>query len=139
MQKEIILGERTKKVAGAPFGPYSHGVKVKGSQTLIFIAGQGAYVNGKLIGKADVGAQYRQIMKNMKAILEDAGASMSSIVKMVHYMGPEVTPGSKEYAAISEIRRSYIPEDFPVSTMVQVAGFMVEGMLVEVDAIAVLD
>jgi enamine deaminase RidA (YjgF/YER057c/UK114 family) len=60
-------------------------------------------------------------------------------VKLVHYVSPEVTPASKEYKSISEIRKQYIPKDFPVSTLVQVVGFMVEGMLIEADAIAVLD
>jgi len=138
MKKEIILGEKTRKVAGETFGPFSQGIKVKAGN-FIFIAGQGSYIKGNLVGRGDIGAQYRQILECMKAILEDAGGSMNDIVKMVHYVGPDVTPDSKEYRSISEIRKQYIPKDFPVSTMVRVAGFMVEGMLIEADAIAVID
>lgn len=135
--KKIIFGERTKKVVGETFGPWTQGIEAKGR--LIFVAGQVALFNGKVIGKDDIGAQYRQIMENVKAILEDAGASMNDIVKMVHYVTPNVTPESIEYAAITKVRKQYIQKDFPVSTMVRVAGLMVEDLLIEVDAIAVAD
>jgi 2-iminobutanoate/2-iminopropanoate deaminase len=137
MEKKIIFGERTKEVIGESFGPYSQGIKGKGGN-LVFIGGQGGYVHGRVIEKGDIAAQYKQIMENMKAILEDAGGSMNDIVKLVNYVAPEVTPESKDYAMISEIRKQYIPESFPVSTMVQVVGFMIKEMLIEVDAIAVI-
>lgn len=138
MTKEIIFGERTRAVVGETFGPYSHAVKAKGS-TFLFIAGETALAHGQVVGKDDIGAQYRQIMENMKAILEDAGGSMNDIVKLVNYVTPQVTPDSEAYAAIRAVRTQYIPKDPPVSTMVQVAGLMIEDLLVEVDAIAVLD
>lgn len=135
--KKVIFGERTKKIVGDAFGPWTPGIEAKG--TLIFIAGQVALVDGKVVGKGDIGAQYRHILENIKAILEDAGASMDNIVKWVHYVVPNVTPESAEYAAITKVRKQYIQKDFPVSTMVRVAGLMVEDLLIEVDAIAVKD
>ena len=135
--KKVIFGERTKKIVGEAFGPWTQGIEAKGR--LFFVAGQVALVNGKVIGKGDIGAQYKQIMENIKAILEDAGASMNDIVKLVHYVTPNVTPESAEYAAIKKVRKQYIQRDFPVSTMVRVAGLMIEDLLIEVDAIAVAD
>ena len=135
--KKVIFGERTKKIVGEAFGPWTQGIEAKGR--LFFVAGQVALVNGKVIGKGDIGAQYKQIMENIKAILEDAGASMNDTVKLVHYVTPNVTPESAEYAAIKKVRKQYIQRDFPVSTMVRVAGLMIEDLLIEVDAIAVAD
>ena len=135
--KKVIFGERTKKIVGEAFGPWTQGIEAKGR--LFFVAGQVALVNGKVIGKGNIGAQYKQIMENIKAILEDAGASMNDIVKLVHYVTPNVTPESAEYAAIKKVRKQYIQRDFPVSTMVRVAGLMIEDLLIEVDAIAVAD
>ncbi len=135
--KKVIFGERTKKIVGEAFGPWTQGIEAKGR--LFFVAGQVALVNGKVIGKSDIGAQYKQIMENIKAILEDAGASMNDIVKLVHYVTPNVTPESAEYAAIKKVRKQYIQRDFPVSTMVRGAGLMIEDLLIEVDAIAVAD
>lgn len=135
--KKVIFGERTKNQVGEAFGPFTMGIEAKGN--LIFIAGQIALVNGKIIGKGDIGAQYKHIMENIKAILEDADASMDDVVKWVNYVVPKVTPESAEYAAIVNVRKSYLKGDYPVSTMVQVAGLMYEDALIEVDAIAVKD
>ena len=135
--KKTIFGERTKRVVGDTFGPWTPGIEAKGR--LIFIAGQAALVDGKVVGEGDIGAQYRHILENIKAILEDAGASMDDIVKWVHYVVPKVTPDSAEYKSIVEVRKQYIKEDYPVSTLVQVVGLMIDGILIEVDVIAVAD
>ena len=144
MKKEIIYGERTRKVVGETVGPLSHGVKVTGVGSIIFISGQVSYVNGKVVGEGDVAAQYKQIMENMKAILEDAGASMNDIVKLVHYMTTKVEMGTGTtlddvYPQLKTIRKQYITKDFPVSTMVEVYASMIPGCLIEADAIAVTD
>ena len=133
--KEIIFGERTRELAGEVFGPWTQGIAAKGK--LIFVAGQVALVNGVVIGKGDIGVQYKQCLENIKGILEDAGASMNDIVKLVNYVVPKVTRDSDEYKSIVEVRKQYIQKDYPVSTLVQVAGLMVEDLLIEVDAIAV--
>jgi 2-iminobutanoate/2-iminopropanoate deaminase len=135
--RKVILGERTKKQVGEAFGPFTMGIEASG--TFIFIAGQIALYNGQVIGKGDIGAQYKHILENIKAILEDAGASIDNVVKWVHYVVPKVMPDSPEYAAITKVRKHYLRKDYPVSTMVQVAGLMHEDVLIEVDAIAVKD
>ena len=126
-----------REQVGEPFGPYTMGIKAKGS--LVFIAGQAAMVNGKVIGKGDIAAQYGHILESINAILADAGASMDNIVKWVNYVVPKVMEGSPEYAALVDVRKRYIKKDYPVSTMVQVAGLMHDDLLIEVDAIAVTD
>lgn len=136
--KRMILGERTRNQIGETFGPWSHGIEAKGR--LIFIAGQIALFNRKVIGKGDIGAQYEHILKNIKAVLEDADASIHDVVKLVHYVVPNVTPESAEYKSLVEVRKQYFKgESYPVSTLVRVAGLMVEDCLIEVDAIAVAD
>jgi 2-iminobutanoate/2-iminopropanoate deaminase len=133
--KKIIFGERIKKQVGEAFGPFTMGIEARGN--MIFIAGQIALVNGKVIGKGDIAAQYKHIMENIKAILEDAGASMDDVVKWVNYVVPRVMKGSAEYESIVRVRKQYLKGDYPVSTMVQVAGLMHDDVLIEVDAIAV--
>ena len=135
--KKIIFCERMREQVGEPFGPYTMAIEAKGN--LIFIAGQVAMVDGKIIGKGDIAAQYKHIMENINAILEDAGASMDNIVKWVNYVVPKVMEGSPEYAALVDVRKQYLKQDYPVSTMVQVAGLMHDDLLIEVDAIAVTD
>ncbi|MFQ6110634.1 MAG: RidA family protein [Nitrospinota bacterium] len=136
MKKEIVASDALHRKIGPPIGPYSHGVKAEG--TLLFIAGQVAWdAEGKVVGKDDIGAQYERIMENIKAILEEAGAGMDSIVKITNYVTKRVTK-SEEYSKISEVRRRYIPRDFPASALIQVEALMDPDLLVEVEAVAVI-
>lgn len=74
MPKEVINPSTVAK----PVGHYSQGVKARGS-TLLFIAGQVALdENGNLVGKGDIEAQTRQIMRNIQRILEAAGGTMDT-------------------------------------------------------------
>jgi enamine deaminase RidA (YjgF/YER057c/UK114 family) len=77
-------------------------------------------------------------MENIRTILEAGGASLNDLVKVVNY----VTKGvdlDVDYPQIAAIRRELITgEVFPVSTLVVVDALM-QGGLVEVEAIAVTD
>lgn len=139
MGKEIVSGERINAQMGKPIGPYAHGVVSTGR--LLWIAGQIAWNSeGKLIGKGDFEAQYRQIMRNIEAVVLDAGGEMRDICKVVNYVTIHLVEGSEEYSQLSAVRREFIPGDFPaVSTLVAVKSLMDEDALVETDAVAVLD
>jgi enamine deaminase RidA (YjgF/YER057c/UK114 family) len=139
MSKQTVFGERAKRTLAQPIGPYSHGVVASGSR-IVFIAGQLAWgPDGDLVGKGDLGAQYRQVMRNIQAIVEDAGGTMADICKIVNYVTRGIFKGELQYGDITEARKEFIPGDFPVSTLVEVTSLMDADALVEVDAIAVLD
>lgn len=139
MGKQIVTGKRIKEQMGEPIGPYAHGVVSTGR--LLWIAGQIAWdAEGKLVGKGDFGAQYRQIMRNIEAIVLDAGGEMRNICKVVNYVTIPLVEGSEEYGQLSAVRREFIPADLPaVSTLVEVKSLMDQDALVETDAVAVLD
>jgi 2-iminobutanoate/2-iminopropanoate deaminase len=134
-----VAGARTRaRVAGA-IGPYSLGVVASGSR-LLFVAGQVAWdVDGRIVGKGQFGEQYRQVMRSIAAIVEDAGGTMSDVCKIVNYVTVPMTKESSEYAELIEARREFFPDRLPVSTLVEVVSLMDPDALVEVDAIAVLD
>jgi enamine deaminase RidA (YjgF/YER057c/UK114 family) len=139
MSKQIVSGERVRRELPAPIGPYSHGVVASGSR-IVFVAGQLAWgADGNLVGKDDLGEQYRQVMRNIQAIVEDAGGAMGDICKIVNYVTRGMYKGDLPYAEITEARKEFIAGDFPVSTLVEVTSLMDPDALVEVDAIAVLD
>jgi enamine deaminase RidA (YjgF/YER057c/UK114 family) len=103
---------------------------------LLFLSGCSAIDReGNLVGPGDITAQTRQAMENMKAALEAAGASFKNVVHMdTFYADPRLSP------QMIEVRSSYFGPDNPYTTTgVQVAGFGRPGLLVEMDAIAVLD
>lgn len=138
MPKKVLDSPTMYEKTGPPVGPYSQAVAVTGG-TLIFIAGQVAWgPDGRVVGKGDIAAQYRHIMENLKAILEEAGGTMDNIVKITNFVTRRVTK-SEAYPQIAEVRKKYIRKDFPVSSMIEVEALMDPDLLVEVEAVAVVD
>lgn len=116
-----------------PVGPYSNAV-ASASGRMVFIAGQVAYdAEGKVVGKGDVAAQTRQVMENIKAGLEAAGASFEHVVKVVNYI-----TDIDEFSKMAAVRREYLKEPHPVSTLVEVSGLMEPDLIIEIEAIAIV-
>jgi reactive intermediate/imine deaminase len=130
MKKEVIVSEKLSK----PLGIYSQAVKAEGSR-LLFISGMTARdKNGKIVGRGDMKAQTRQVLENIKAVLDQAGATFDQIVKVTVF----VTDMGR-FQEIHEVRAQYFKKDYPASTMVQVSGLVSPEMLIEIEAVAVLD
>jgi 2-iminobutanoate/2-iminopropanoate deaminase len=116
-----------------PVGPYSNAVATAPGR-LVFIAGQVAYdADGKVVGKGDVEAQTRQVMENIKLGLEAAGADFSKVVRIVNYI-TDIDLFSK----MAAVRRQYLKEPYPVSSLVEVSGLMEPDLIIEIEAIAVV-
>ncbi|MDP2659647.1 MAG: RidA family protein [Dehalococcoidia bacterium] len=127
MQKEII---KTDQVA-APAGAYSHAVR---AGNLLFLAGQVARdKEGHIVGLGDAAAQADQVMKNIGALLEAAGATFENIVKLNVFL-----TDMRYSPAVGQVRRRYMREPFPASTSVQVVALADPELLLEIEAIAVL-
>jgi 2-iminobutanoate/2-iminopropanoate deaminase len=130
MRKEIVKAEGLCQ----PLGIYSHAVKARGNQ-LLFISGTTARDGeGNIVGRGDIKAQTRQILENMKKILEKAGATFDNIVKVTVFV-----TDMRHFKEIHEIRSQYFKKDFPASTLVQVSSLSSPELLIEIEAIAVLD
>ena len=134
-EKKAMTESQSSKVRfinRAPLG-FSHVVEVRGGRTL-YIAGQLALdKDGKLVGPGDFRAQVKQVFENLKARLEEGGASFKDVVKLNYY----VTDAS-DLQAFRETRNSYINmENPPASTFVVVKRLVREEYLIEIEAIAV--
>lgn len=118
----------------APLG-FSHVVEVRGGRTL-YIAGQLALdKDGNLVGRDDFRAQVEQVFKNLKARLEEGGASFKDVVKLNYYL-----TDASDMQAFRETRNSYINlENPPASTFVVVKRLVREEYLIEIEAIAVVN
>ena len=112
---------------------YSQVVEVRGGRTL-YIAGQLALdKDGKLVGQGDFRGQVKQVFENLKARLEETGASFKDVVKLNYYL-----TDASDLQALRETRNSYInTENPPASTLVVVKRLVREEYLLEVEAIAV--
>ena len=116
-----------------PLGPYVHAVKVAPGP-LVFVSGCIALdERGHLVGPGDIAAQTRRAMENVQACLEAAGATLQDVVKITNYV-----LDAREYPKIAPVRAEFLKEPFPASSMVEVKGFMFPGLLIEIEAIAVM-
>jgi reactive intermediate/imine deaminase len=113
---------------------FSQAWRVEGAQTVVFLSGQAPISpEGDLVGKGDFEAQTRQVFENLRSVLEQSGAGFDAIVKVTVY----VTDASRlrDYA---RVKAEYIPGPQPASTAIGVASLALEGMMIEVEATAVL-
>jgi 2-iminobutanoate/2-iminopropanoate deaminase len=110
-------------------------------------AGNGIYVAGQLpvdregntIGAGDVGAQTRQVLTNIRALVEAAGGTLQDVVKTTVYLTDMANHGP-----MNEVYREFFPSEFPARTTVEVSALAPamkgEGrpFLVEIDAVAIV-
>ncbi|MEE8639567.1 MAG: Rid family detoxifying hydrolase [bacterium] len=121
---------RTIKTDGAPaaIGPYAQAVA---AGPFLFTAGQIALepATGELVG-ADAAAQTRQVMANLTAVLQAAGASWENVVRTEIYL-----VALADFAAVNDAYAEFVGEDPPARVTVQVAA-LPKGALVEIAAVA---
>jgi 2-iminobutanoate/2-iminopropanoate deaminase len=116
-----------------PVGPYSN-VVTAGPGRHVFVAGQVALdANGQVVGKGDIVAQTRQVMENLRIALEAAGAGFADVVKVVNYI-----TDVELFGQMAEVRREYLVEPFPVSTLVEVPALIFPDLMIEIEALAVV-
>jgi 2-iminobutanoate/2-iminopropanoate deaminase len=116
--------------AAAPqaIGPYSQ-AQVIGD--LVFTAGQIPLhpESGQLDG-SDIAAQTARVLENLKAILDEAGASLGSVIKTTVYL-----TDMDEFAAMNDVYGRYFGQHRPARSTVQVSR-LPKDVKVEIDAIA---
>lgn len=122
----IIQTDKAPKAVG----PYSQAVKVNNT---IFTSGQLPIdpKTGKIV-EGSVEEQTRQMMENLKNVLEAAGASLDLVVKTTLFI-----TDIKDFQKINNIYGEYFPKNPPARATVEVSALAL-GAQVEADAIAVL-
>ncbi len=114
---------------------YSNGIVAKGR--LVFVAGQVGWNAQEKFETSDFAGQARQALKNIVAILAEAGAGPEHVCRMNWYVAD-----AKEYnASLKELGAAYrdvMGRNFPVMTALQVAGFVEAGAKLEIEVTAVL-
>lgn len=117
-----------------PLGPYSNVVKIEGPNALIFVAGCiGIDEQGRVVGPGDVAAQAHQALTNLGNCLEAAGASFRDVVKITNYV-----LNASTYPLIAPVRAQFLKEPYPASTLIEVQSLLFPGLLIEIEAVAVL-
>ena len=119
----------------APAKGYANGVAARG--TLVFVGGQIGWNAQQQFETDDFIAQTQQALRNIAAVLREAGAGPEHMVRMTWYVIDRV-----EYnARLKELGAAYrevIGKHFPAMTCVEVAALMEARAKVEIEVTAVL-
>jgi 2-iminobutanoate/2-iminopropanoate deaminase len=119
---------RTAK-APRPAAAYSQGVRKGG---ILQVAGQVPVEpsTGVIVGET-VGEQTRQALQNVQAVLEEAGSGFDDVVMLRVYLTRK-----EDFAEMNAVYEKFVSEPYPARTTVFVG--LAEGLLVEIDALAVV-
>ncbi len=125
MSKEFVSTDR----APSAIGPYSQAVKAGG---FLFASGQVALIPGdtsKKLNNPDIKTETRQVLNNLKGVVEAAGTTLDSAVKMTVFM-----TDLSNYGAINEVYAEFFGDSKPARAAVEVsalplgAGVEIEGI-----------
>jgi enamine deaminase RidA (YjgF/YER057c/UK114 family) len=113
---------------------YSQGVRVTGSQTMLFLAGQVAYDrDGSVKHRGDFTAQAREVFGAVKALVEAGGGTLQNVVKITTYV-----TDVRHRPEFRTVRAEFFGDKGPASTMVEVSALAHPDYLIEVEAIALI-
>ena len=130
--KEVLNPPAWKKPRG-----YSNLIKATGG-TILFAAGQGASdTQGNLVGEGDVCRQYEQILANIQEVMAAGGAKMTDIVRLTIYCTDRDAFLAKGREC-GQIHKKYFGYYYPASTLVEIKRLFFDGMLLEIEATAVI-
>ncbi len=112
--------------APPPVGAYSPAARAGG---FVYVSGQVPRdpVSGELVGD-DVESQTRQVIANVRRVLESAGASLSDVVSVVAYLAD-----IGEWDRFNTVYKELMPQPYPTRTAL---GAQLHGFLVEISAVA---
>ncbi|MEO2151541.1 MAG: RidA family protein [Thermococcus sp.] len=128
MEKRVVYTEKAPK----PIGPYSQAVLVEGGKFL-FVSGQIPIdpETGEIVGET-IEEQAERAIRNMLAIVEEAGGSAENIVKVTAFLSD-----INDYPKFNEVYERFFSKVKPARAVVEVAN-LPKGVKVEIECIAVL-
>ncbi len=124
MKREAVQTDRAPKA----IGPYEQAVKVDG---FVFTAGQIPIEpkTGNIV-EGGIAPQTRQVLENLKGVLEAAGSSLDRVVKATVFL-----KNMADFVAMNEVYAEYFGSSKPARSTVAVAE-LPRGVLIEIDLVA---
>lgn len=110
-------------------GPYSQAVSVNG---MVYTSGQIALTPSGEMLESDISLQTHQVLKNLSAVLKEAGSSLEKVIKTTIFLD-----SMDDFVVVNEIYAHYFQSHKPARATVAVKT-LPKNALVEIDAIAVI-
>jgi len=124
--KKIVSTDKAPKA----IGPYSQAIR---TENLIFTAGQvGLNPATMELVEGGVEEQTRQVLKNLKNVLESADSGLNYVVKTTVFL-----QNMSDFAAMNAVYTEFFPENAPARSTVAVAA-LPKGALIEIECTALL-
>lgn len=123
-----MLQVQTKQAPQA-IGPYSQGIVVN---NLFYSSGQIPLRPDGTLVEGDIKTQTEQVFQNLKAVLEEAGASLNTVVKATVFI-----KDMDNFADLNEVYAQYFGDRKPARSCVEVAR-LPKDVLVEIEVVALV-
>jgi len=119
-----------------PIG-FSHGITTTGGK-LVFLAGQtGSDSNGDITAPGDLVAQFEQTLRNLQAVVGEAGGTLRDVVKMNLFVRNRDDYVARR-KALGEVYRKYFGAWYPTMALFEISALFQEEALIEIEGIAVI-
>ena len=124
--KKIVSTDKAPKA----IGPYSQAIR---TEDLIFTAGQVGLIPATMeIVEGGIEAETRQVLTNLKNVLESADSGLNYVVKTTVFL-----QNMSDFAAMNVVYTEFFPENAPARSTVAVAA-LPKGALIEIECTALL-
>src|SRR5262252_6395697 len=100
---------------------FSHGIVVEGGRLLMLAGQDGSDADGQIGAPGDLLAQYEQVLKNLKTLVEAAGGSLQDIVKLNIYVTDRDNYRA-QLKPLGELYRAYFGRHYPTMALFEVKG-----------------
>lgn len=114
---------------------YSNGIAASGET--VYLAGMVGWNEQEQFETDDFTGQFRQVLLNIVAVLNEAGAKPEHIVRMTWFIGDK-----REYLSalkgIGQAYREIIGRHYPAMSVIEVSGFIEDGAKLEIETTAVI-
>lgn len=132
MEKTIVNPPSLARPSG-----FNHGIVVAGGR-LLFLAGQTASdIEGRIVAPGDLVAQYIQVLRNLKTVVEAAGGTMQDIVKITIFVSDRDNYCAN-LRALGKAHQAFFGNYYPATALLEISRFFQDEALIEIEGIAAL-
>ena len=117
---------------------YSNGMLAPAGARMLFVAGQVAWdAEARIVGEGDFAAQFRQALENVVAVVRAAGGQPGHLGQLTIFV-TDVRQYERATRALGQIWRDVVGRHYPAMALVEVAGLLEEGALLEIQGLAAI-